>query len=230
MKTENQNISTKIVKVVTITGIALWLVFALVMSIGGRYQAGAGNPPLALGLMFLVPIVVFVTAYWQSSSLRELASRLDLRLITAAHVWRMIGLDFLFKYAQGVLPGGFALPAGIGDVLTAAMAIPVALAISRGAPSARKWFVAWNVFGLLDLFAAVGMGILHSESSLGILVGQGPNTFIMSEFPRSMIPTFFVPLFILFHLLSLARRNEVATRREPLPGAGIQKSLSPCHP
>ena len=45
--------------------------------------------------------------------------------------------------------------------------------------------------------------------SLGILAGSGPTTLLMGEFPRSMIPTFFVPSFILLHLLALLRRKEV---------------------
>jgi hypothetical protein len=230
MKNQNQNISSQKVKTLTISAIALWFIFALVMSVGGGYQAGVANLPLPLGLTFLVPIIVFVVAYRSSRSLREFANGLDLRFITAAHVWRIIGFDFLIKYAQGRLPGGFALPAGIGDILTAGMAIPMALAISAKGTSARNRFVAWNVFGLLDLFLAVGLGVLHSQSSLGVLAGSGPNTFLMSEFPRALIPTFFVPLFVLLHLLALARRNEIITQREPLHGAGIQKSLSPCHP
>jgi hypothetical protein len=230
MKTENQNMSIKTVKTLSIGAIALWFLFALVMSIGGRYQAGAGNPPLPLGLTFLVPIIAFVIAYWRSSSLRDFAKGFDLKFITATHIWRFIGFDFLLGYAQGKLPGGFALPAGIGDIVVAATAIPMALAISRKAPSARKWFVAWNAFGLLDLSVAVGTGLLHSESALGILVGSGPSTYIMSDFPRALIPTFFVPLFILLHLLALNRRNEIATPRERLHEGEIQKSLSPCHP
>jgi len=220
----------KTAKVLTIGGIALWFGFALMMSIRGGFQAGVANPPLPLGLTFLVPIIVFVGAYLSSASLRAFANRLDLRIVTGAHVWRLIGFDFLYRYLRGQLPGGFALPAGIGDILVASTAIPMALAISRQAPSARKKFVAWNVFGIIDLCVAVGTGILFSQSTVGILVGSGPSTFIMSEFPHALIPTFFVPLFILLHLLALARRNEIVTPREPLHEGEIQKSLSPCHP
>lgn len=218
MKTENQNISTKTIKILTISAIAVWFVFALIMSIGGRYQAGAGNPPLPLGLTFLVPIIVFIIAYLSSRSLRAFANGLDLKFITVTHVFRFVGFDFLYHYAQSQLPGGFALPAGIGDVVTAAAAIPMSMAISRQAASARKWFVAWNLFGLADLLVAVGSGVLHSVSSLGVLADNGPSTYMMSEFPRALIPTFFVPLWILLHLLALARRNEIVTHHEPLPG------------
>jgi hypothetical protein len=230
MKTENQNISTKTVKALTISGIALWFIFALVMSLGGRYQAGAGHPPLPLGLTFLVPIIVFVAAYWSSISLRQFTHGLDLKLITVTNIFRFVGFDFLYHYAQGKLPAGFALPAGIGDVITAAAAIPLVMAMSRKAPSARKWFVAWNIFGLADLFVAVGSGVLHSVSSLGMLQDNGPSTAMMSDFPRALIPTFFVPLWILLHFLALARRNELATPHEPLHAAEIQTSLSPYHP
>jgi hypothetical protein len=230
MKSENQETSMKTAKVLTIGGVALWFTFALVMSLGGRFQAGAANPPLPLGLTFLVPIIVFVMAYLSSASLRAFANGLDLRLVTGAHIWRLIGFDFLYRYLRGQLPGGFALPAGIGDILVASTAIPMALAISRKAPSARQKFVAWNVFGIIDLTVAVGTGILFSKSALGILVGDGPSTYIMSDFPRAIIPTFFVPLFILLHVLALARRNEIVTPRERLHEGGIQKSLSPCHP
>jgi len=136
----------------------------------------------------------------------------------------------LYRYLRGQLPGGFALPAGIGDILVASTAIPMALAISRKAPSVGKKFVAWNVLGIIDLCVAVGTGILFSQSALGVLAGNGPTTFIMGNFPHALIPTFFVPLFILLHLLALARRNEVVTPRERLHEAEIQKSLSPCHP
>jgi len=229
MKTENQNNSIRSAKFITIGAIAIWFVFALVMSLRGGYQAGAGRPPLPLGLTFLVPILGFVAAYWSSRSVRQFAHSLNLQFIIVTNVFRFVGFDFLYRYIQGQLPGGFALPAGIGDVLTAAAAIPMTMAISRKAPSARKWFIAWNIFGLADLFVAVGSGVLHSVSSVGLLAGNGPNTYIMGSFPHALIPTFFVPLWILLHFLALARRNEV-TQHEPLLSAGIQTSLSPYHP
>jgi hypothetical protein len=65
--------------------------------------------------------------------------------------------------------------------------------------------LAWNVFGLLDLLAAISTGMLYSNSSLGVLVRGGVTTERMSTFPVSLIPTFFVPLFILVHLLIFKR-------------------------
>jgi hypothetical protein len=53
------------------------------------------------------------------------------------------------------------------------------------------------------------VGILHSPSSIGILAGAGPTTQLMSQLPRCMVPTFLVPVFMLLHLLALARRHEL---------------------
>ena len=144
-----------------------------------------------------------------SESVRNFARTLDLKTIVGVHITRIIGLDFLFQYSQGRLPAGFAFPAGLGDILVGVTAVPLVLAISRDLPGVRKWFVAWNVLGIMDLVVAVGSGILHFLSALGVLAGTGPTTLLMNQFPRSMVPTFLVPVFILLHLLALARRNEV---------------------
>jgi len=43
--------------------------------------------------------------------------------------------------------------AGLGDIVTGLIAIPLALRVARGEPAS---IAAWNAFGALDLFAAVG--------------------------------------------------------------------------
>jgi hypothetical protein len=62
----------------------------------------------------------------------------------------------------------------------------------------------WNVLGLVDLVTAVSLGILASASPIGILASD-VTTQAMGRFPLSLIPTFFVPLLAIFHLISLAR-------------------------
>lgn len=212
MKNQNNTINPnqlKFTKIFVYGMIVLWFLFALVMGAQGRFQASGQKPPLALGLAVVLPILLFVLAYSRHGAIWAFCQSLDLRVVVGLHFWRIIGLDFVLRYAEGRLPAGFALPAGINDIIIGLTAIPLALAIGRGGPSVRKWFVAWNIFGLLDLFSAIGLGILHSPSSFGILAGSGPTTLLMSELPRSLVPTFLVPIFILLHLLALARRKEV---------------------
>lgn len=213
MKTENdQNIRnrSKLTKTFVYGALAAWLLLALLMGAAGKFAAGAGGPPIALGLSFALPIIFFTLAYADRGAFWEFCQWLDLKFITGIQFWRIIGADFLLQYANGHMPARFAFPAGIGDVIVGAAAIPLALGLAKGGPATKKWFIAWNIFGLFDLFSAVALGILHSPSSLGVLAGDGPTTFLMSELPRSIIPTFLVPLFVLLHFLSLARKGEVA--------------------
>ncbi len=57
----------------------------------------------------------------------------------------------------------------------------------------------------MDLVSALTMGLLFSESALGLLHTAASNTTLMVTFPVSLIPTFFVPLFLLVHLLIFRR-------------------------
>ena len=74
---------------------------------------------------------------------------------------RVFGAFFLLLAAVGRLSGPFPYSAGWGDVIVGLTAIPLAMR-SPAARPARTIF-AWNVFGALDLVAAVTLGTLSSE-------------------------------------------------------------------
>ncbi len=109
---------------------------------------------------------------------------------------------FVILYLQGFLPGIFALPAGWGDFAIGITAPLVAWFWRR--PYPRKMFVVWNVLGVLDLVTAVTLGVLASATPVGVLAGD-VTTRLMGMFPLSLIPTFFVPLLIIGHLIALSR-------------------------
>lgn len=206
---KNNNASSKAVAAIVYSAIALWFAFALITSINGGFVPSPDKPPRTLGLTFGVPTLVLLLGYFLSRPFRAFAHLLDLRLITGLHAWRIVAVDFLVECGRGRLPATFSMPAGFGDIITGVGAMVFVYLMSKKAPVSRKRFVAWNIFGLVDLITAVSLGILHSESAFGILRGAGVSTALMAEFPRAIIPAFLVPLFILLHLLALARRNEV---------------------
>lgn len=193
-------------KVYALFALLFWFLSALV---GGWLDifTAPGQPPLVFGAFIVVPILFFTTFYVLSTRFRALANSVSLSLIVGAHVWRYVGLGFVIAFLFGRLPVEFAIPEGLGDVVAAVFALPLALALHRNRP-VRTYFIAWNIFGLVDLLSAITVGVLYSEGSLGIL-RAGVSTALMTTFPISLIPTFFVPLFILLHVLALLRRNEV---------------------
>jgi hypothetical protein len=186
--------------------IALWFLFALSGSLLGVFDSEP-RPPIPLGLAAVVPIAVYGFLYLTSDSFRDFVLSLDLRILTLAHTWRIGGIVFLILHQQAALPGAFALPAGWGDIAIGLTAPVVAWSCLQ--PFRRTAFIAWNVLGLLDLALAVTLGVLASATPVGILAGD-VSTRLMGQFPLSLIPTFFVPLLVICHLIALSRARKEA--------------------
>ncbi len=198
------------VKKIVLAVVAIWFLAAFISgAMNIFYQPGV--PPVSVGLFLAIPIAGFTLAYTVSTPVRRAIDQIPLWLITIAHVWRFVGIGFVVGALTSVLPPQFGYPEGIGDIVTAIFCLPLAFAIRKNShsPGLRAAFIAWNIFGLIDLVSAVSLGILYSPSSFGVL-RTDISTEPMTSFPVNLIPTFFVPLFILLHLLSLRRSKELA--------------------
>jgi hypothetical protein len=190
--------------------VGAWFLAAFIGGVMGIfYQPGV--PPVSVGLFLIIPIAGFTLAYTVSTRVRHAIDQIPLWLITIAHVWRFVGIGFVIGALIHVLPPQFGYPEGFGDIVTAIFCLPLAFAMRKSSysPTLQWAFIAWNVFGLIDLVSAVSLGILYSPSSFGVL-RTDISTEPMTNFPVNLIPTFFVPLFILLHLLSLKRSRELA--------------------
>jgi hypothetical protein len=117
---------------------------------------------------------------------------------------------FIAFSANGLLPASFAIPASLGDIAVAITAPFMANYVASRGRAAMPLFLAWTVFGFLDLVAAVTLGILNSRGPLGILSDQTLTTDLVTHLPIVLIPTFGVPLMLVLHLLSVAN-----LRRQP---------------
>src|SRR5215472_8524186 len=126
--------------------LALWL--GLVSLLGSReaFVGSAGSPPLPILFGLATPLALFFGAYFGWSAFREFILGADLRLVTAIQGWRWAGLGFLSLYAHGVLPGLFALPAGLGDMAIGFAAPWMVLGLTRQ-PSfvTSRRYVMWNI-------------------------------------------------------------------------------------
>ena len=127
---------------------------------------------------------------------------IDLRWLTAMQSWRVIGVMFLALYAFDVLPGLFAWPAGVGDAAVGVSAPFALMALVRGDATWLRRVRLLNVAGLIDFIVAVGTGVLTSNSSLGWFVDAAPRASL-GALPLSLVPSFAVPLWTIFHVISL---------------------------
>jgi hypothetical protein len=191
--------------------VAAWAALSLILNILGVLSNPPDKPPIALLISVVGPPTLFAIAYSLSARVRTLSLSLDLRLLTAMQAWRIIGAMFLVLMMFRLLPGTFAWPAGVGDLIVGAYAPFVVLVMSRRTPGWRKHIVLLNVLGLLDFVGAIGGGVLAGSSPIGILRGD-ITTDIMQKLPLSLIPTFAVPFWIILHIISLikVRKPEVA--------------------
>ena len=80
--------------------------------------------------------------------------------------------------------------------------------------AASRTFVGWHVLGILDLIVAVTVGaavpLLFPN-----LVGAIP-TSAMTRLPLVLIPAFFVPGYLILHVIALAQSRGATSAPHPL--------------
>jgi len=178
-------------------GSVFWLVLVYWFAAREGFISGPTQRPIAVAVGFATPLVLFVAAIFVFPGFRAAVTSVSPTLLVALHGWRFIGLGFLMAYAEGLLSGGFAWPAGLGDIFVAVTAPWIA---ARVAADNRfrftTTFLAWNLLGIADFLDALFLGILYSAG-----------TALMQRLPLVLIPTFFVPLLTMVHVTLLEQRR-----------------------
>ena len=195
--------------VATLLYLASGVLFILALrGLSSPVTSRRGNTMGMVGMALAVGIL----AYAGSAMFRRLLLAADLRWLIGVQLWRVVGAELLLGYAFHELPPSFAIPAGVGDILIGLAAPFVAVVAASGAPGARRVVIGWCVAGIADLVVAVTMGVLNAPGTFGLLAGE-ITTAPMLELPRSLIPTFLVPLSVLLHLIVLRRSGEIGRVR-----------------
>jgi hypothetical protein len=193
--------------------VAAWLLAVVLGGAAGLFESGPSRPPLPILTALAVPLGIFGLAYALSPRFRDFVLSLDLRMLTAAQSWRVIGAMFIFLWAFDLRPALFAFPAGLGDVAVGIAAVFVLRAMIDETPGWRRKVLLLNLGGLLDFVGALATGILTSNSSLGLLAGDKAEQWAsMDAMPLSLIPTFAVPLWIILHLISLLQLRKLGRK------------------
>jgi hypothetical protein len=141
---------------------------------------------------------------WRSETTKRIIAAVPQQWLVSVQLYRALGVIFLILYAAGNLPGQFAWPAGVGDIVIGLSAPFVGLAYARAPHKAAGLVVAWNVLGILDLVVAVGTAFMTAPSRFVTLDFQ-PTSDLMTILPMVLIPVYLVPLSIVLHLASLTK-------------------------
>jgi hypothetical protein len=189
-----------------------WFLLVVSLAAVGAFVAPEGTPPIAIAIGFGAPLIAFFAWLRLSPAFRDFVLSLDLRFIAGIQGWRWAGLGFLALYAHNILPGIFALPAGLGDMAVGFAAPWMILGLVRRPDfAASAAFRRWNVLGIVDLVVAVSLGTLSSILSTG---APGEiSTAPMATLPLVLIPAFLVPLFLMLHTAALMQSRQIIRSR-----------------
>jgi hypothetical protein len=181
-----------------------WFIAALAVGAAGVLGRLPVPPPAVAGALTAATLAAL--AFWEG--LRQAVLDRGPVPLVALHLVRFVGIYFLVLYGRGELPREFAQQAGWGDIVVAAGAVLLlALVLPARTRGRRRAVLAWNVVGLADILFVI-------VSALRLPAEMRGQVMPFEHLPLSLLPTFFVPLIIVSHLLLfLWLRDEAEVER-----------------
>lgn len=175
--------------------------WAVIQALGAQnvFWAGDGveTGPLVLATM-VIPVAASLFVLARSGRVGDLIDAIPLSWLVGAQFYRVLGVIFLVLWLDGRLPADFAVSAGWGDIAVGVLAVLVAWMVHRGVRIANRAVLGWSIFGIADLIAAVGLGVLTSPGTLHLLALDNPNLYA-TAYPLVMVPAFAVPISLILH-------------------------------
>ncbi len=153
-------------------------------------------PVMATPAIVLSLVTALIFVHRRSAAFRTWVAAIPLRTLVLLHLTRLVGFAFIYFADRGELPRAFALQAGWGDIVVAALALPIAFWGIQ--PQRIRLVYIWNVIGFLDILLVV-----VSAARLGF--SDPGSVQLFTRLPLSLLPTFLVPLIIASHLLIFQR-------------------------
>lgn len=183
-------------KIVLAALLGLWVGVAAAGSAAG--WAAMARPFPIMGLFVVAPLIAAIVATALPKA-REAMLGLPLPLLVGMNVGRVFAVLFLLVAAEGRMSGPFPHSAGWGDIITGAVALPLIWLAHK--PARNKAVLhLWNAFGVLDLVAAIVLGVMSAPGSL-LQVFPGPGSEAMTHLPLSFVPTVLVPMWMVLHAI-----------------------------
>ena len=151
---------------------------------------------LIIPLSWLLPSLIL---YWKRNWF--LSQKLSQNWLIGLQIFRVVGGLFLIEMILGNIPGVFAYPAGLGDILVGLVALGVLLAYRKSERIPKAGIFLVIGLGMADFLSAFFFGFTSSTGPLQLFYPAVTNN--VGLFPTGMIPLFLVPYAIFFHTLSM---------------------------
>ena len=182
-----------------------WVGLASGLGAAGKLAFSPDHPLPLVGVLFATPLLIVAALALKSPRIRATLLAIPMPLLIGLNALRVLGVLFLLLAAAGRLSGPFPFSAGLGDIITGALAIPLALSVARSEKLPVRGVVLWNIFGTLDLIAAVTLGITSAAGSPLQLIHAGVGSEAMQYLPYCLVPTVLVPFYLITHAIIAAQ-------------------------
>ena len=176
--------------------VLVWGAFMFWVCLSGTPQKLGLPGNLIVPLAWVLPSLILL---WKRNWFLD--RKLSQRWLIGLQLFRVIGGVFLIEMTRGNIPGIFAYPAGLGDILVGLVALGVLLVYRQSERISKAAIMLVAAIGVADFLSAFFFGITSSPGPLQIFHPAVTNNLIL--FPTGMIPLFLVPYAIFFHTLSL---------------------------
>jgi hypothetical protein len=176
-----------------------WVGLASGLGAAGRLAFSPEHPVPLIGVLFATPLLIVGVLALRYPRVRSNLMAIPMQLLIAVNALRVLGVLFLLLAAQGRLSGPFPYSAGIGDIITGVLAIPLALRVARSQEPPVRAISRWNIF------VAVGLGITTAAGSPLQLLHTGVGSEAMQYLPSCLVPTVLVPFYLITHAIIAAQ-------------------------
>jgi hypothetical protein len=200
-----------VTRLAVFTAAAAWLAVISAAAALGDLAPGALGPLPATPLPFTGLIAVLFGSWYFIPQVRSALLSVSLPAVVAVHAGRLGGLFFLLLYWDGRLSAPFAPSAGVGDMITGALALPLAATLALGFKIRKPWIGLWNAFGTLDLVVAILLGLLSAPGTPFRVFTEGPGTLAMSTLPWAFVPSMLVPIYLFIHFAIAAKLKSLSS-------------------
>lgn len=165
----------------------VYLAYVSVLSLKGVFDVNSLPPKVMVwaGMPLLLILFVFIGT---TGLYKKILRAIKLESLIALHIFRLLGVFFILIYGYHLLPAKFAFSAGLGDIMTAILAVPVARMVAKEHPWRKTAVIAWNIFGIMDIIDLL---------VIAVITGANGNLREMTVFPFVWFPAF-APATILF--------------------------------
>jgi len=165
----------------------VYLLYVSVLALKGVFDVNSLPPKVMIWAGMPLLIILFC---WigNTRSFKAILRAVTLDSLIALHIFRLLGVFFIIIYGFHLLPAKFAFAAGLGDIITAILSVPVARMVAKAHPKRIVAVYAWNIFGILDIVDLL---------IIAVITGANGNLREMTVFPFVWFPAF-APATILF--------------------------------